>query len=187
MRVNTKIDVDGNIGIPTAIIKRNLRIKSDSEQKGDELAEEAYNLNSKVLDDERVTELYRHICGTNDYKWNNYKRPTGEIYEFNEEKYFLFNFRNTLRMSSKNNTEFSFKFSCTASSFNSSKESDPKKLNQVIDGFYWSSSYAIKFNITSGSSHKKDFSWINPDLLAEIKIIKPQLDLSDKCNFLTIY
>ena len=49
------------MGIPTATVKRNLRIESDSEHEEEELAEEAYDRDSKVSEYEGVPEAYRHI------------------------------------------------------------------------------------------------------------------------------
>ena len=93
------------MGIPTATVKRNLRIESDSEHEEEELAEEAYDRDSEVSEYEGVPEVSRHIYRMDNCKWNIEKRSSDEIYKFNEEKYFLFNFQNTLRMSSNDNAD----------------------------------------------------------------------------------
>ena len=49
------------MGIPTATVKRNLRIESDSEHEEEELAEEADDRDSEVSEYEGVPEAYRHI------------------------------------------------------------------------------------------------------------------------------
>ena len=41
-------------------------------------------------DDDGLPEAYKHIYGTNNYEWNNYKRPNdSDICGFGEEKYFF--------------------------------------------------------------------------------------------------
>ena len=40
-------------------------------------------------DDDGLPEAYKHIYGTGNYEWNNYKRPNdSDIYESGEKKIF---------------------------------------------------------------------------------------------------
>ena len=41
-------------------------------------------------DGDGLPEAYKHIYGTDNYEWNNYKRPNdSDIYEFSEKKNFF--------------------------------------------------------------------------------------------------
>ena len=55
-------------------------------------------------DGDGLPEAYKHIYGTDNYEWNNYKRPNdSDIYEFGEKKIFLFDFQESLRIPCKDN------------------------------------------------------------------------------------
>ena len=41
--------------------------------------------NNKIVTPERMSEFY----GTDDYEWNHYKLPTGNVYEFPNDKFFI--------------------------------------------------------------------------------------------------
>ena len=121
------VNAGGEVGIATKVITQNLRIESGS---GDEkLPEATYHLDSEVSEDEDIPEQYRHIYATDNYEWNDCKGPTGEEYQFNEDKCFLLSFRRWLRIPSKGNKNI-YGFNYMAQNYNSSQQSNP------IDGLY---------------------------------------------------
>ena len=91
------------------------KLKIDSESEKEQVEMNALDNGSHVPelddsdDDDSLPEAYKHIYGTDNYEWNNYKRPNDSaIYEIGEEKYFLFNFQESLRIPSKNYTSLHF-------------------------------------------------------------------------------
>ena len=91
------------------------KLKIDSESEEEQVEMNALDNGSHVPelddsdDDDSLPEAYKHIYGTDNCEWNNYKRPNDSaIYEFGEEKYFLFNFQESLRIPSKNYTSLHF-------------------------------------------------------------------------------
>ena len=61
--------------------------------------------------------------------------------------------------------------------------SEPDKLRQDIDGFYWTCHYATRYEITRDDSATHNFHCIDPVLLREMQNIKPQLDFTNRHCF----
>lgn len=98
------------------------------------------------------------------------------------EQYFLLSFQRSLKIPSKGNKN-DYGFNCMAQNYNSSQQSNPKKLDQPIDGLYWSVLYSIRFSITGEDSYTNDFSSIDPSLLTEMKTLKSKLDFDHRYDF----
>ena len=95
---------------------------------------------------------------------------------------FLLSFQRLLRIPSKSNKNV-YGFNYLAQNYNCFQESNPKKLGQAIDCFYWSVLYSIRFSMTGEDLHKNDFSYTDPCLLTGIKTLKPQLDFDCRSDF----
>ena len=85
-----------------------LKIDCESEEEQVEMDDSDNTSLIPELDDsdndDSLPEAYKHIYGTDNYEWNNFKQHNdSDIYEFGEEKYFLFNFHESLRMPFKDN------------------------------------------------------------------------------------
>ena len=91
-------------------------------------------------DDDDLPKAYKHIYGTDNYEWNNYKRPNdSDILEFGEENYFLSNFLKSPWIPSNDNKAI-FGFSGTMLSTSKQHRKNRKK-KQALDGLYWSVFY----------------------------------------------
>ena len=127
-----------------------LKIDSESDKKQVEMDDLDSRSNIPKFndsdDDDSLPEVYKHIQGTDNYEWNNYKQPNGSyIYEFGEKKCFLFNFQESLCILSKDNKAI-FGFSYMTQFYlprNSIKTT--RKKQQALDGLYWLVLYALRF------------------------------------------
>ena len=50
-----------------------------------------------------MPEAKRSVYGTDNYEWNHYKKPKGEVCDFSKHEYFFKKFRYSLIMPTKNN------------------------------------------------------------------------------------
>ena len=87
--VDKKILLKNEGEIPVPILKHSvgkLNIESDRESKHDEEEEQFSVPNSEEIDFPEdnaiiIPEATRPFHGTDNYEWNHYKRPTGEVFE----------------------------------------------------------------------------------------------------------
>ena len=54
---------------------------------------------TKIITPERMQAIY----GTDNYEWNHYKLPTGQVYDFLKQEVFMKRFLDTLYMATKDN------------------------------------------------------------------------------------
>ena len=157
-----------------------LKIDSESEEEWVEMDDLDKGSHIPELDDsdddDRLPEVNKHIYGTDNYEWNNFKRPNdSDIYEFGEEKYFLFNFQESLRIrytKDIKNNKVIFGFSYVAQFYlpPNSIETTGKK-QQALDALYWSVLYVLRLSINDRCDHTFDFSCIVEDVTEEFKTI----------------
>ena len=123
----------------SVIVKTNIgNLKIESSNSDSEIEEPEIDVCDSELvsePDEGLPEECKHIYSTDNYGWNDYNQHL-EIFEFGEEKYFLFNFQSSLLILSKNNTVFQNFY--TRSIFTIQVRMIKTTINksQVTDGLY---------------------------------------------------
>ena len=148
-------------GTPVPTIKEDivrLRIESDSESKHEE---EPQILNHKLQKDDIVMpEAKRLVYGMDNYEWNHYNRPKGEVCNFSKDINFLESFKYTLLTPTKNNEKLN--------SFLPMAQNYEPGL-QPIDGLYQTLLYGLRHAKTGEHLHTFAFSCIDNDLLNELE------------------
>ena len=146
-------------GTPVPVVKQDigrLRIELDSESEHD--MEEEQILNYKPQEDDVVLpEATRSVYGTDNYEWNNYNKPKGEVCDFSQHDYFLKIFNVTVNP-----------FLPMAQNY--------EPGSQPINGLYQTLLYSLIHEITGEHVHAADFSCIDNDLLSELVKIKKQVE-----------
>ena len=175
--------------VPVPVIKLNVgkvRIDSDSESKYDEEEVEFAIPNSeqvvfpeetKIILPERIQGFY----GTNNYEWNHYKLPVGEVYEFPKVNKHMKLFLDTLYMPTKDNISINhflplsqnyigkFEYPQKMVDDPLAGEDDSGKTEQSKDCLYLNLLYALRHAATGEYSHTADFSCLNEMMLEELK------------------
>ena len=125
--------------------------------------------------------------GTDNYEWNHYKLPKGEICDVSRDESFIRIFLHSLYMSSEKYVSVNM-FLPMSKNYLGEKENhydivddplanenDSKKFKRSKDCFYLNLLYAIRHALSGEYSHTEDFSCINEDMLRELKGIKQQI------------
>ena len=139
-----------------------------------------------------MSEKMKSVYGTDEYEWNHYKLPTGNVYEFLNEKHFMRRFLNSQFMAMKDNDSVNgflplsknyvglFEKNLCDFDFPEDPlhgEDDSRKIIQSKDCLFLNLLYALRYAITRESSHTNDFSCLDDDMIKELETIKPQIEL----------
>ena len=108
---NKKLALSDKDKTPLPVLKHNvgkLKIDSDSENKHEEEEEQFAIPNSEHVEFPEetkimISERMRSFCGTDDYEWNHYKLPEGEVYKFPKVEKYMKLFLDSLFMTTKDN------------------------------------------------------------------------------------
>ena len=101
---NKKNFISNDEETPVPVLKHNVgkqRIESDSESDSKVVIANCDETCHKIDENKIVIpEAMRQFYGTDNYEWNHYKLPKGEVCDFLRDESFLQNFLQSLRMSS---------------------------------------------------------------------------------------
>ena len=179
--------------------KNNNRIVSDDDKYEEEEEGTVYEIpnsenaikNTKSNFIDNMHDEMQVIYSTDEYKWNYYKLPRGSIYEFPNEKHFMKWFHSSLLMATKDNESVNsflpsskkyvgildknpYNFEFLDNSLKG--EDDSHKILQSKDCLFLNLLYGLRFALTEECSHATDFSCLDQDMVAEVNLIKPQIE-----------
>ena len=124
------------------------------------------------------------IYGTDNYEWNHYKLPTGQVYDFLKQKVFMKRFLDTLYIATKDNEtinnflplskNYAGKFEDPHESVDNplTGEDDSKKIEQSKDCLFLNLLYTLRHPKTGECSHTTEFSCLDEEILQEFEGIK---------------
>ena len=114
-----------------------------------------------------MPEAMHSVYRTDNYEWNHYNKPKGEVCNFSQHDYFLKSFRYSLLMSTKRNVIVNPFLSMV-------QNYEPG--SQPLDGLYQTLLYSLRYAKTGEYLHTSDFCCIDNDLLSKLGKIKKQVE-----------
>ena len=123
--------------IHTSVIRRS-KINSDGSDKQikpEVLVEDSEHASQVDYEsDDDWPRKYKSIYGSDQHEWNNYRQPTGEVYNFLESDFYLKEFQRSLRIPEDTKNVQSFMY--MGEKYNRALGKDSSKFNQSIDCLY---------------------------------------------------
>ena len=173
----------------------NKRTVSDDEFEEEELFYEVPNSENAMRssNNDNTVEIpddMRSVYSTDNYEWNHYKLPTGNIYEFPNEKHFMKRFQSSLRMATKDNESVKGFLPLSQNYVGILEENlcnfeipdnplqgedDSNKILQSKDCLFLNLLYSLRYTMTAESSHATDFSCLDQEMTNELILIKLQI------------
>ena len=198
---NEKLALGDKDKTPLSVLKHNvgkLKMDSDSESEYEEEEEQFAIPNSEHAEFPEETKIIipermRSFHGTDNYEWNHYKLPEGEVYKFPRVEKYMKLFLDSLFMAIKDNASIN-KFLTLPQNYVGkfedpheieddplAGEDDTKKAEQSKDCLYLNLLYAIRHASRGEYFHTTDFSCLDEQMLKELEGIKKVLEF-DRVN-----
>ena len=140
-----------------------------------------------------IHERMRSFYGSDNYEWNYYKLPEGEVHKFSKVEKYMKLFLESLFMATKDNASIKKLLPHSQNYVGKfedphrieydplAEENDSKKMEQSKDCLFLNLLYAIRHANTGKSFHITDFSCLDEEILKELESIKKVLEF-DKVN-----
>ena len=187
--IDKKIMLTGD-ETPIPILKRRvrrMRIESDSssseyEEEKEQIGIPNCDAEDSNEDEQMIPEGTLPVYGTDNYEWNHYEKPKGDVCELRGESSYLSSFLYALYKPTKNNADIKKFLSmaknyvgevtpATAKILNDplKDEDDSGKIKQAKNDLYLTLLYALR-HVTSGKTYYTiDFSCLDEDMLKELQ------------------
>ena len=172
---------------------RRMRIESDSSSSEYEEEEEQIGIpncdaEDSNEDEQMIPEGMLPVYGTDNYEWNHYEKPKGDVCKFRGDSSYLSFFLYSLYKPTKNDADIKKLLpmaknyvgevtAATSKILNDplKDEDDSGKIKQAKNDLYLMLLYALR-HVTRGKTyHTTDFSCLDEDMLKELKGIENEI------------